>query len=577
MAKKRTPQELERIRQRKEFVQSNPELDPAEARKRFFVQTRVQELEKSGVEVTKERRTALRQKFVTGGVQRQGFYTAKDIAKYTSGGTQEPPINLPSAKQPEIRTNNVLASRKTTSTSNPASTSNPVIRASVETPSGYKGKSPAAGTLKYSKASYQTTKNLQKNAETYNAIVSGLTKKGISFEKAQEMATQLPGVYERTDKKYFEKSGAGKFVSNVKDELYAASGVATFREGQETRKTNEVKGLFQEALGVGVAAFNIYTLGKGVKGSIGKYNAKKFGVPQLGPGQTARFESKSAAALENKAAVEAAAGNKGPFLAEPVKVPYKVQAAQNRAKLQAQMAAEARTSGKKLAGPKATQAAEPTPTKTTVVKTKGGKGKGGKGKGGKGKGASQSKGGAQVPQSLAEVKATAPAKTQPVEVKTQTTKPTSATPSRVPFKNKFKSQEEFNTYWTSGGKNAYNVAPRELKEGFIKLNKNYIDAFNRQSAQRATLDKVREAQRAAEVQARNKATLARIKESQQVGEVQAANNATVAKIQEAVTPNVAPVKKAAPVKKTARRKKTATKKTGSKQPTALANLLNGRG
>ena len=84
MAKKRTPQELERIRQRKEFVQSNPELDPAEARKRFFVQTRVKELEKSGVEVTKERRAALRQKFVTGGVQRQGFYTPTDVAKFTA-------------------------------------------------------------------------------------------------------------------------------------------------------------------------------------------------------------------------------------------------------------------------------------------------------------------------------------------------------------------------------------------------------------------------------------------------------------------------------------------------------------
>ena len=83
MAKKRTPQELERIRQRKEFVQSKPDLDPAEARQRFFVQTRAQELQKSGVEVTKERRAALRQKFASGNVQRTGFYTAGDIAKFT--------------------------------------------------------------------------------------------------------------------------------------------------------------------------------------------------------------------------------------------------------------------------------------------------------------------------------------------------------------------------------------------------------------------------------------------------------------------------------------------------------------
>ena len=83
MAKKRTPEELERIRQRKEFVQSKPELDPAKARQQFFVQTRAKELEKSGVEVTKERRAALRQKFASGNVQRAGFYTPTDIAKFT--------------------------------------------------------------------------------------------------------------------------------------------------------------------------------------------------------------------------------------------------------------------------------------------------------------------------------------------------------------------------------------------------------------------------------------------------------------------------------------------------------------
>jgi hypothetical protein len=87
MAKKRTPEELARIKARKEFVQSNPELDPAEARKRFFVQTRVRELQKSGADVTKERRAALRQKFLSGDVQRQGFYTPTDVAKFTSSGS----------------------------------------------------------------------------------------------------------------------------------------------------------------------------------------------------------------------------------------------------------------------------------------------------------------------------------------------------------------------------------------------------------------------------------------------------------------------------------------------------------
>ena len=86
MAKTRTPVEQERIRQRKEFVQAHPDLDPAEARKRFYVQTRVKELGKSGVEVTKERRAALREKFISGGVQRAGFYTPKDLASSSGSG-----------------------------------------------------------------------------------------------------------------------------------------------------------------------------------------------------------------------------------------------------------------------------------------------------------------------------------------------------------------------------------------------------------------------------------------------------------------------------------------------------------
>jgi hypothetical protein len=525
MAKKRTPQELARIKARKEFVQSNPELDPAEARKRFFVQTRVQELEKSGVEVTKERRAALRQKFATGGVQRQGFYTPQDVAKYTTGGstttgsstTNNSTVNPPkdsSIKRPEIRTNNVLGSRKTTSTPPPT----PIVRASVETPKGYQGKSPAAGTLKYSKASYQSTKNLQKNAQTYEQIVAGLTKKGMSFEKAQETAKLLPGVYERTDKAYFEKSGAGKAISNIKDELYAASGMATFRQGQEERKTNEAKGIFYETLGVGIMALNAITLLRGAKGKVAEYNAKKFGVPQLGPGKTARFESKSTAALENKATVEAAKGSKGPFLAEPVKVPFKVKAAQDRARLQAQMELEARTLGTKVTGPKASQTAKPAPTEATVVKPKGNKGKGGKGKvkdttttkaqpdpklEAKNtqvvkdiktevakKTSTGSTGQALIPKSLAEVKAVTP-------------KSTSGTPSRVPLKNKFKSQQEFNAYWGGAGRGAFNLAPTEFKTNFIKLNQKYIDAFRAESSRKALQAKILETQRVAEVKARN--------------------------------------------------------------------------
>lgn len=80
MAKKKnfTPQEQQRIKKRIEFVQANPQLDPAEARKRFFVQTRVGELTAAGKEVD---RKALRQQFTSGNVKRKGFYTEGDLQR----------------------------------------------------------------------------------------------------------------------------------------------------------------------------------------------------------------------------------------------------------------------------------------------------------------------------------------------------------------------------------------------------------------------------------------------------------------------------------------------------------------
>lgn len=68
----------QRIQARKAFVAANPNLSPAEARKRFYVQTRAQELSAAGKTVD---RKALRQKFESGGVTREGFYTPKDIQR----------------------------------------------------------------------------------------------------------------------------------------------------------------------------------------------------------------------------------------------------------------------------------------------------------------------------------------------------------------------------------------------------------------------------------------------------------------------------------------------------------------
>ena len=85
--KNKTPQDKALASKRVEFVKANPNLDPAEARQRFFVQTRAAELTSKGVEVTKEKRAQLRQKFQAGDVQRTGFYTPADLAKIAARKT----------------------------------------------------------------------------------------------------------------------------------------------------------------------------------------------------------------------------------------------------------------------------------------------------------------------------------------------------------------------------------------------------------------------------------------------------------------------------------------------------------
>ena len=85
--KAKTPQEQALIKKRVEFVQSKPDVPKAQARQQFFVQTRAAELQAKGVEVTKEKRAQLRQKFQSGDVKRSGFYTDADRARIAAGKT----------------------------------------------------------------------------------------------------------------------------------------------------------------------------------------------------------------------------------------------------------------------------------------------------------------------------------------------------------------------------------------------------------------------------------------------------------------------------------------------------------
>jgi hypothetical protein len=82
--KAKTPQEQALIKKRVEFVQSKPNIPKAQARQQFFVQTRAAELQAKGVEVTKEKRAQLRQKFQSGEVKRSGFYTDADRARFAT-------------------------------------------------------------------------------------------------------------------------------------------------------------------------------------------------------------------------------------------------------------------------------------------------------------------------------------------------------------------------------------------------------------------------------------------------------------------------------------------------------------
>ena len=72
----------QRKQERVAFVQAHPNLAPEVARQRFYVQTRTEELSAAGKSVDKK---ALRDKFQSGQVSREGFYTPGDRARFNTG------------------------------------------------------------------------------------------------------------------------------------------------------------------------------------------------------------------------------------------------------------------------------------------------------------------------------------------------------------------------------------------------------------------------------------------------------------------------------------------------------------
>lgn len=177
MAKKtRTPEEQRRIEERIAFVQANPQLSKAEARKRFYVQTRARELQAQGKEVNRQ---ALRQKFEMGQVTRAGFYTESDIA----------------ASQARIRSSaNPMPRNNDTGRSNVTPGYTPGVQGGVKIPGQRTGRETGPGTGSFvtgrptpakkaqSKSSFDTSKLKE-------ALIDPFGSTARSMEKTIDMAT----------------------------------------------------------------------------------------------------------------------------------------------------------------------------------------------------------------------------------------------------------------------------------------------------------------------------------------------------------------------------------------------------
>jgi len=200
--KKEDPNKVaQRKAQRVAFVQSRPDLAPEVARKRFYVQTRAQELEAAGKPVD---RAALRQKFETGGVTREGFYTPADIAR----------IN---ARKNVNNGTGSLADTKTTTTSTSSTpVKNPPVSGVVGAPTA------PPSTTKTPTKSKPQSRPPDRIQDT--VIVAGATQKSPDVMEARKRASKKDITDNAVVKKaagFFE--GVGRFtVGGIE------SGIASF-------------------------------------------------------------------------------------------------------------------------------------------------------------------------------------------------------------------------------------------------------------------------------------------------------------------------------------------------------------
>ena len=89
------PQVAKRVADRKAFVAGKTAekgITPAQARQRFYVQTRMSELKAAGKPVDAAKRKELQKKFQSGGVTRKGFAAPKKSTGGTTGTGSTPVV-----------------------------------------------------------------------------------------------------------------------------------------------------------------------------------------------------------------------------------------------------------------------------------------------------------------------------------------------------------------------------------------------------------------------------------------------------------------------------------------------------
>lgn len=262
--KKEDPNKVaQRKAERVAFVKSRPDLAPDVARKRFYVQTRAQELEAAGKPVD---RAALRQKFETGGVTREGFYTPADIArinakKNTNGQslaqskTSTPQPVVPGAPVKPPTTTTSSAPKKTTPQRPPDRIENKVMIAGARQTSPdvmeARKKVSARPMTPITDAQFKAQVDAE-NAKLYEDLVK---KYGGNEKLAQSAYGLMARGSERTSK--VEDVLFGRGVS-FKTAAKESTGFPQIARGVEGIKSGEgIKGKARGALDIGLGAFTL--------------------------------------------------------------------------------------------------------------------------------------------------------------------------------------------------------------------------------------------------------------------------------------------------------------------------------